>query len=167
VPGPGDGDGVDPGAGAVVLRAGAPGRLLAVISPLAAIALVSFRFATEGLADGDGDPVPPAVLAVVTVGVGVVLGWRAATQRATFDPVGVRCRNLVVGFSVDWDLIEEVVVHRRGGLQVLDLRFGHLRRRLRVGAATRFVGAEAASVLEHLGRLPSAADRLQVDEREP
>ena len=134
-------------------------------APLAAVALVGFRMATEGLAAGTEDPVSPVVLAVATVVAGLVLGWRAATQRAEFDDDGIRCRNLVVGFSVDWDLVESVVVHRRGPVQLVELHLTHLRRHHRVGAATRFVGGDDADrVLATLASLPLVADRLVVDD---
>ncbi|MBU6216113.1 MAG: hypothetical protein KGR17_05870, partial [Acidobacteria bacterium] len=108
-------------AESLTLRSGAPGLALAVIAPLAAVALVGFRVATEGLAAGPEDPVPPVVLAGVTIVAGLVLGWRAASQRADLDPNGIRCRNLVVGFEVDWDLVDSVVVHRRGPVQLVEL----------------------------------------------
>lgn len=135
-----------------------------MIAPLAAVALVGFRVATEGLAAGPEDPVPPVVLAVATVVAGLVLGWRGATQRADLDPSGIRCRNLVVGFEVDWDLVDSVVVHRRGPVQLVELHLSHLRRHHRLGAATRFAGGDAEALAGRLAAHPRVAERLVVDE---
>ncbi|MBU6216540.1 MAG: hypothetical protein KGR17_08030, partial [Acidobacteria bacterium] len=99
-----------------------------------------------------------------TVAAGLVLGWRAATQRADLDPSGIRCRNLVVGFEVDWDLVDSVVVHRRGPVQLVELHLSHLRRHHRLGAATRFAGGDAEALAGRLAAHPRVAERLVVDE---
>ena len=143
-----------------VLRVGGPGIALAVLAPIAAVALVAFRVATEGLAAGAEDPVPPVALAVATIIGGLVLARRAATQRAELGPEGIRCRNLVVGFDVNWDLVESVVVHRRGPVQLVELHLEHLRRHHRVGAATRWNGSSADAVRSQLTSHPRVAERL-------
>ncbi len=147
-----------------VLRVGGPGIALAVLAPIAGVALVAFRVATEGLTAGAEDPVPPVALAVATIVGGLVLAWRAATQRAGLGADGIRCRNLVVGFEVDWDLVESVVVHRRGPVQLVELHLTHLRRHHRVGAATRWNGSGADDVRSLLASHPPTAERLVVDD---
>ncbi len=147
-----------------VLRAGGPGIALAVLAPIAAVSLVAFRVATEGLAAGAEDPVPPVVLAVATIVGGLVLAWRAATQRAELGPDGIRCRNLVVGFDVDWNLVQSVAVIRRGPVQLVELHLTHLRRHHRVGAATRWNGSGADDVQSLIASHPRAAERLVVDD---
>ncbi len=144
----------------VELAPGPPAWAAAVAAPVGALALVSFRLWTSGLASGPEDPVPPAVLAVVTMVLALVLSWRALTQRAVLDDRGLACRNLMVGFEVDWDRVEELVVVRRPGVVIVELRVRNLRRRHRVGAATRFAGPEAEAALDVLRAHPGARSLL-------
>ncbi len=102
------------------LGPGAPARVLAVLAPVVAVALVAARAARDGLAATPDDPVSPWLLAVLTVGLGCWLGWRALGQRAELAPGDLRCRNLVTAFAVDWDRVESLIVTRRGPIVVID-----------------------------------------------
>lgn len=144
----------------VELAPGPPAWAAAVAAPVVALALVAFRLWTSGLRSGPDDPVPPTLLAVFTVGLALVLSWRALTQRAVLDDAGLACRNLVVSFEVDWDRVEELAVVRRPGVVLVEIRILHLRRRHRLGAATRFPGPEAEAVLDVLRAHPAARERL-------
>lgn len=148
------------GPEAVVVRAGPPARALAAAAPLIALGLVLWSASRGGLDRTAADVVPPWVLAVVTLVAAGVVSWRAATQRAELTADGVRCRNLLVSFEADWELVERLRVDRRGPLVTVDLVFANLRRTHRVGAATRFGGVSSGGVLEALGRIPAAAHRL-------
>lgn len=144
----------------VELAPGPPAWAAAVAAPVAAVALVAFRLWTSGLRSGPDDPVPPVALAVFTVALALVLSWRALTQRAVLDDERLVCRNLAVSFEVGWDRVEELLVVRRPGVVVVELRVRHLRRRHRIGAATRFAGPEAEAVLDVLRAHPATRERL-------
>lgn len=157
-PGPDDPSGS--GEWVVELSAALPGRCLALALPLLAFALVGVRAATAGLARAAEDPLPPAVVAAATVVGAGVLGWRAWTQRARLDASGLRVRNLTVSFDLTWDQVERLQLERRLGLQVVEIRMRHLRRRHRLGAATRVVGPTADAVRVALGTHPDAGQLL-------
>ncbi len=145
------------------LGPGAPARVLAVLAPVVAVALVAARAARDGLAATPDDPVSPWLLAVLTVGLGCWLGWRALGQRAELAPGDLRCRNLVTAFAVDWDRVESLIVTRRGPIVVIDVRIRSHRRRLRIGAATRFAGDDADAVLDMVKAHPEARHLLLDD----
>ena len=168
-PGPEDPNGSGtPGDWVVELSAALPGRCLAVALPVIAVALVGFRAATTGLTRTPEDPLPPAVLAAATVVAACVLGGRAWTQRARLDAAGLRVRNLTVSFDVTWDQIDRLQVERRLGLMIVEIRVRHLRRRHRLGAATRWTGPTAEAVLVALGTHPQAGRLLDdVADRPP
>ena len=144
----------------VELPVGLPGRLLAAVVPVVAFGLVAASARRGGLDATDGDVVPPWVLAVATLAGAVVLSWRAATQRAVLDAAGLRCRNLLVSFEADWDLVEVLRVERRGPFVTVDLVLANLRRSHRIGAATRLAGPSAAQVLGLIRQVPAASARL-------
>ena len=146
----------------IVVRPGTPARLLSILVPVAAIALVVLRAATTGLSSGPDDPASPWIVEVVTVALGFWLGWRATRQVAELRPDELRCRNVAASYAVDWDRVESLVVLRRGPVTVLDLRVRGLRRRLRVGAATRISAEEAEAVLDMFRAHPVAGGLLEL-----
>ena len=148
----------------MTLRPGPPAWATAVAAPLVAVALVAFRALGPGLARTPDDPVPPWVLAVLTVVVGLGLTWRALTQRAELADDALTCRNLVTTFTVGWDQLDRLEVVRRPGLVVVDIHVRGLRRRHRIGAATRFTGDESDLVLDVLRAHPAAGALLVDDE---
>ncbi|MBS1836192.1 MAG: hypothetical protein JST64_00685 [Actinobacteria bacterium] len=147
----------------IVVRPAGPARLLAVLAPAVAILLVGIRAATTGLSAGPDDPASPWIVAVATVLLGCWLGWRAPSQRAELRVSELRCRNLVTSFSVDWAHVRSLVVVRRGPLTLVEVRISGHRRRLRVGAATRFTGESAEVVLDMLRAHPDAGSLLVDD----
>lgn len=151
---------VDP---VIVVRAAAPARVLAVLVPVAAIALVAARAAGTGLSAGPDDPASPWIVAVATIALGCWLGWRSPSQRAELLPSELRCRNLTSSYAVDWDHVSSLAVVRRGPLVLLEIRVSGHRRRLRIGAATRFAGDSAEVVLDVVRAHPSAG-RLLLDD---
>lgn len=154
---------------AAVIRLGpdAPARVVSVLAPLVAVGLVAARAARDGLVATPDDPVSPWVLAVITVGVGCWLGWRALGQRAELTPQELRCRNLVTSFAIDWERVESLVVLRRGPIVAIDVRIRSHRRRLRIGAATRFAGDSADTVLDMFRAHPEARRLLLDDVDDP
>lgn len=148
----------------VVIHPGPPAWVLAALLPLGAIALIWFRTAQSGLGSGPDDPAPPILIAAVTLLAVVVLAWRALTQRAVLDTHGLHSRNLTVTFHIEWDRIERLEVVHRPGLQIIEVRILGLRRRHRLGAATRLPGDEAVAVLDAL-RAHHAAALLLEDQR--
>ncbi len=153
--------------GVIDIGPGAPARVVAVAAPLVAIGLVAWRAARDGLASGPDDPVSPWIIAVLTIAAGCWLGWRAQRQWAELRPHELRCRNLVTSFAVDWDRVESLVVLRRGPVVAVDIRMRGHRRRLRIGAATRFSGDAADAVLDMLRAHPDARRLLLDDSWEP
>ena len=149
---------------AIEIGPGPPGYALAVAAPVVAIALVAYRASTSGLWSGPDDPVPPLLIAVITIGVGLAIGWRSLTQRARLGWDHLRCRNALVTFEVAWDDIERLDVVHRPWVVIVEVRIRGLRRRHRIGAATRLVGHEADAVLDMLRAHPVAAS-LMHDER--
>ncbi|MHB1139776.1 MAG: hypothetical protein ACYC2O_12530 [Microthrixaceae bacterium] len=143
-------DAVDPASVAVVLHAGPPAWVLAAVLPLGAIGLIWFRTSQSGLSAGPDDPVPPIVVAGLTLVAALVLAWRALTQRAVLDGSGLRSRNLTVTYRLEWEKVERLDVVERPGLQIIEVRMRGMRRRHRIGAATRFSGDEAHTVLDAL-----------------
>ena len=162
----GDGRGAS-GDWVVELSSALPGRCLALALPVVAVALVGFRVAAAGLTRTSEDPLSPVVLAAATVIGACVLGWRAWTQRARLDATGLHVRNLTVSFDLAWDQIERLQVERRLGLQVVEIRMLHLRRRHRLGAATRIEGPTADAVLIALGTHPDAGRLLDDSSGDP
>lgn len=140
----------------ISIRPGGPARVISVAVPAVAVGLVLARAVGTGLASGPDDPASPWIVAVVTVAVGCWLGWRAPTQRAELRPTELRCRNLATSFTIGWSQVESVVVLRRGPITTVDVRVRGLRRRLRVGAATRFTGHAADAVLDMIRAHPVA-----------
>lgn len=145
---------------APTIRRGTPALVAAVAIPLIAVVLVAVGWSRGG---APGEPVGPGTVAVVTLVGAAVLSWRAATQRAQLGPEDLWCRNLTVGFAVEWDRVEALRVVRRAPLVFIEVRVADLRRAHRVGAATRF-GADDEAVAEVLGALrahPRAAAVLE------
>jgi hypothetical protein len=149
-------------AGPPTIRRGAPALVAAALIPVVAVMLVALGWSRG---TGPDDPVGPGLVAAVTLLGAGLLSWRAATQRARLDPDDLWCRNLTVGFAVEWDRVEALRVLRRAPLVVVEVRVADLRRSHRVGAATRFV-ADADGVSEVLATLrahPRAAAVLEED----
>lgn len=145
------------------LRAGVPAKVFSVLAPAAAAGLVVARAASDGLSAGPDDPVSPWIVAIVTLGFGFWLGWRAPTQWARLRPDVLRCRNLVTHLTVDWDRVESLVVVRRGPLTMIEVRVRGHRRRIRIGAATRFSGESADAVIDMVRAHPVALSLLLDD----
>jgi hypothetical protein len=152
--------GTPPGP-AVVLHPGPPAWALAALLPSAAIALIWFRTAQSGLSAGPDDPAPPLLIAAITLIAALVLGWRALTQRAVLDDSGLHSRNLTVTYHLEWERIERLDIVHRPGLQIIEVRIHGLRRRHRLGAATRVAGDEADVVLDAVRAHPVAAKLLE------
>jgi hypothetical protein len=159
---------VDPtrpaGAGVITLRPGPPAWFVTVVAPVVAIGLVGARAASSGLSATSDDPVSPWIIAVLTIVVGVWLSYRSTTQRAELRDAGLVCRNLMTTFDVDWDRVDELEVVRRGPLVIVEIRVRSLRRRLRLGAATRFSGDDAEAVLDMIRAHPAAGALLVEDQ---
>ncbi len=145
------------------LRPGPPAGAVAVLAPVVALSLVLGRALTSGLAATPDDPVSPWVIAVLTVAVGFGLSYRALTQSVELGPETLRCRNLLTTFHVDWDRVEDLEVVRRGPFVMVEVRIRSLRRRHRLGAATRFAGEGAEVVLDVVRAHPSAGAVLVED----
>ena len=105
----------------LVLRGGLPSWVLAGVAPVAALALLGQRLATDGLRQQEGEPASPWLVAVVTLLLAAFVTWRALTQRAEVHRDRVRCQNLLVTFEVDWADVERLEVVRRLGLVVVEL----------------------------------------------
>lgn len=144
----------------LVLRGGLPSWVLAVVAPVAALALLGQRLATDGMRQQEGEPTSPWLVAVVTLLLAAFVTWRALTQRAEVFRDRVRCQNLLVTFEVDWADVERLEVVRRLGLVVVEIHVRNLRRRHRLGAATRLVGPESDELLGLLGSVPAAGALL-------
>ncbi len=152
-----------PLAGTVSIHGGAPSVALAALLPLVSLALI-WRGATgSGLSATDADPVSPWLVAAATLVGGLALGWRALTQRAELSSEGLRCRNLTHSFAAPWDRVERIDVVHRLGLVGYEVHLHGLRRRHRIGAATRFAGDEAAVVADLVAAHPAASSKLDLD----
>jgi len=140
----------------LVLRGGLPSWLLAGAAPVVALALLGQRLAADGFRRQQGEPASPWLVAALTVVLAAFVTWRALTQRAEVHRDRVRCQNLLVTFEVDWADVERLEVVHRLGLAVVEIHVRNLRRRHRLGAATRFVGTESEELLGLLGSVPAA-----------
>ncbi len=150
----------DPPGAATTITRGAPALLAAFAIPVLAVALVA-----AGWSRGTGteDPIGPGGVAAVTLVGAALLAWRAVTQRAVLGPEDLWCRNLTVGFAVEWDRVEALRVVHRAPLVFVEVRVADLRRTHRLGAATRFA-ADRHGVAEMLATLrthPRAAAVLE------
>ncbi len=148
--------------GVIAVVPGLPARVAAVAAPIIAVVLVAWRAMQDGLRSAPDDPVSPWVIALLTIAAGAWLGWRALTQWTELRRNELCCRNLVSRFAVDWDRVESLVVARRGPIVAIDVRIRGHRRRLRLGAATRFSGDAADAVLDMFRAHPDAR-RLLLD----
>src|SRR4029077_13401191 len=137
-----------------------PAFLAALAAPVVAVALIASRAASSGLSAGPDDPIPPMVVAVVTIVVALILSWRCLTQRASLDIDVLRCRNALVSFEVPWEQVDRLDIVHRLGIVLIDVRILRLRRRHRIGAATRLTGAEAEAMLDMLRAHPVAGSLL-------
>lgn len=147
----------------LVLRGGLPSWLMAGAAPVVALALLGQRLAADGFRRQQGEPASPWLVAAVTVALAVFVTWRALTQRAEVHRDRVRCQNLLVTFEVDWADIERLEVVHRLGLAVVEIHVRNLRRRHRLGAATRCAGPESEELLGLLGSVPAAGVLLDRD----
>ncbi len=137
--------------------------LLAAVLPLAAIVLIWRGATTSGLSSTEADLVSPWLIAALTVVVGLALGWRALTQRAELSAEALQCRNLTTSFTVPWERVDRIEIVHRLGLVVLDVHLTGIRRRHRIGAATRFAGDEAIVVRDLVAAHPEASSKLELD----
>jgi hypothetical protein len=139
---------------------GTPALVLAAVTPTGGVALVVLRATTSGLATTPDDPVPPWVVAVATVLAALAIAWRALTQRAELRDDRLVCRNTLSTFEVPWDRVDRLTRRTRAGLVTVDVEVSGLRRRLRLGAATRFAGEGADAVADVLRAHPVAGALL-------
>ncbi len=139
---------------------GAPARILAGAAPVLAIAMMVLAARRGGFDQGPEDPVPPWSIAAVTLLGAFVLSWRALTQHAELDATGLRSRNLLSAVVLDWEQVVELRTVRRPGLVAVEIVIAGVRRRSRLGAATRLDDRTAAQVLELMDRSPEARARL-------
>ena len=146
--------------GPIEISPGPPAFLAALAAPVVAVALIASRAASSGLSSGPDDPIPPLVVAGITIVVALVLSWRCLTQRASLDIDVLRCRNALVNFEIPWEQVERLDIVHRLGIVVIDVRILRFRRRHRIGAATRLAGAEAEAMLDMLRAHPVAASLL-------
>lgn len=149
-------------SGAPRICRGAPALVAAAALPLIAAALVALGWSRGS---GTDDPIGPGGVAAATLAGALLLGWRASTQRAVLGPEDLLCRNLTVGFAVEWDRVEALRVVHRAPLVFVEVRVADLRRAHRVGAATRFAADHdgVADVLATLRAHPRAAAVLEED----
>jgi hypothetical protein len=150
----------------IEITPGVPAWLLALAAPAGAIGLIWYRAAGSGLSAGPDDPIPPVIVAIVTVVVALVVSWRSLSQRARLSPTSLVCRNVLVTYDVPWEAVEALDVVHRPGLVVIDVRIRGLRRRHRLGAATRAPGGDADAVLDLVSAHPVAAGLLRDPERD-
>lgn len=143
-----------------VIEAGLPARVLGALLPLAGVVVVLVGAARGGLVASAEDPVPPAAVAALSVLGCIVLGYRALSQRVVLGEHSLRSRNVLVSYGVEWQRVEALVVVHRPGLWTVELDVADLRRRQRLGAASRFDEQSFAEVLEALRSHPSAAGVL-------
>ena len=147
----------------MTIHGGPPSVALAAVLPLAALALIWRGATTSGLSSTESDLISPWLIAALTLLAGLVLGWRAFTQRAELSADGLRCRNLTTSFVTPWDRVDRIEVVHRLGLVVLDVHLTGVRRRHRIGAATRFAGEEADVVRDLVAAHPDASSKLDLD----
>lgn len=126
---------------------GAPARWAAAAIPLAACALVTFGASRGAMEPGVDSPVSPWVVAVLTIVGSIVLSWRSLTQEAILDDEELVCRNLTSTVRLHWSAIEELRCMHRSSLLLVEIHLRGSRRRLRIGAATRPLGADADAVV--------------------
>lgn len=136
------------------LPTGAPARLTALASVVGSVVLVGTAAARGGLA-GEGELISPWIIAAATFLGAAWLAWRALTQVVELDADGATVRNLSSTFRVEWRQIEAVTFRRRMGLVGIELDVVGLRRKLTLGAATRFAGEEADHVAGVLAGHPA------------
>lgn len=136
------------------IHAGAPARLSALGAVVGAVVLVGAAAARGGLS-GEGELVSPWIIAVLTfVGAGWV-AWRALTQVVEIDASGATVRNLSSTFRVEWHQVDLVARRNRLGCIGIEVGVTGLRRRLTLGAATRFAGEDADEIAALLAGHPS------------
>lgn len=146
------------------LEPGSPARATAVALPVAAVVLVAVGASRGALGADAQSPLPPWVVAVLTVMGAAALGWRALTQHATLDDELLVCRNLTSTLRLHWSTVEELRSVRRANLVVVEIHLHGVRRRLRLGAATRPAGPASDEVLALLAAHPRAGALLVRDE---
>ncbi len=148
----------------IQIRPGFPAVVLGVAIPAGAVLLVLLGASRGALERTAADPVPPSWVAVLTLVVAVVLGRRALTQRATLDLDGLVSRNLSSTVRLDWSTVEELRCVHRPGLVFVEIHVRGSRRRLRLGPASRFAGAEAQAMESVLAAHPRAGALLVRDQ---
>lgn len=142
----------------------APARLLAAVIPLVAVGLVSLGAARGAMEPGADSPVSPWLIALGTLVGSILLSWRALTQHAVLDGDGIVSRNLTSTVRVRWSSVEELRQVSRPGLVLVEIHAHGARRRLQLGAATRWAGHEADEVAAQLASHRRAGALLQLDE---
>lgn len=138
------------------IEPGGPARVLAVLLPIGAVLLVAVGSARGAMARAAEDPIPPWVVAVLTVAGAAVLGWRSWTQWATVGEEGIVSRNLTSTVRLPWSTVESLHCQHRTGVLIVEIRLAGTRRRLRLGPATRWWGPEAEEMIRDLEAHPRA-----------
>lgn len=129
----------------IYIHAGAPARLTAFAAIVVAVGLVGSAAARGGLS-GEGELVSPWIIAALTFAGAGWIAWRALTQLVVIDLDGATVRNISSTFRLEWHQIDSVAQRSRLGITDVELRASGLRRRLTLGAATRFTGDEADDI---------------------
>ena len=144
----------------MVLLPAAPARVLAAVIPLAAVVLVTLGAARGAMDSGPDSPLSPWIIAVLTLAGAVALSWRALTQRAVLDDEGIVSRNLTSTVRLHWSTVEELRCVARPGVVLVEIHLRGTRRRLQLGAATRWAGHDADAVAAMLAAHPRAGALL-------
>ncbi len=127
-----------------------PARAVAALLAVAAVGLVLIGTVRGGMERGADDPIPPWMVAVLTVVAGFVLAWRALTQSVEISSEGLVIRNVISTTRIHWSMVEELRVVSRPGLTTIEVHLLGTRRRNHLGAASRWAGRGAEQVLGQL-----------------
>jgi hypothetical protein len=141
----------------------APARVLAAAIPLAALLLVSIGAARGAMDPGADSPLSPWIVALATLAGAILLSWRALTQTAVLGDDGLVSRNLTSTVRANWSTVEELRCVPRPGLVTVEIHLRGTRRRLQLGAATRWAGHDADAVAAMLAAHPRAGALLVRD----
>lgn len=114
------------------------------------------------LEEGVHDPVPPWGVAVLTVLGAAFLAWRVLTQEVVISSAGLVVRNMSSTVRLHWSTIEELRRVDRPGLSVIEVHLRGTRRKLHMGAATRWNDDSADEVAGLIASHPISGDLFEV-----
>lgn len=146
-----------------MIKPGGPARALASALPLGAVALVIVGASRGGFVVTPDDPLAPAFVAVLAIAGSLLLAWRAVTQIVVIDDDGIVARNVTATIRMHWTTIEELRQVSRPGAVMIDAHLRGSRRRLHLGAATRWNEEQAARVLGAIRAHPVAGALVSVE----